>query len=469
MQPVILAGGSGSRLWPLSRQMYPKQLLNLLGTRTMLQDTILRAVGLPGAGTPMIVVGKEQNFLVKDQCAELNLAAEPCIVLEPSPRNTAPAITSAALLSRDLCEGDAVLLVLPADHLIRKIPAFQAAVAQAVNLAGDGYLVTFGIKPDHPETGYGYIKKGEGVEVRAFIEKPEPAAAEQFIREGHYYWNSGMFAFLISRFLEEMEKNAPDILRQADLAVAQSKSDNGFLHLGTDAFCACRSESIDYALMEKSDRVAVVPTDPGWSDLGSWSALHQALNKPENGNVTHGDVILKGVSNSFIHSEGRLVAAVGLENMLVVETHDAVLVAPLDRSQEVKNIVQDLKSARRQEYLLHQTAHRPWGTYTVLEEHPRFKIKRLTVKPGGRLSLQMHHHRSEHWVVVRGTARITRGKDLFLLKENESTYIPPGEKHRLENPGLIPLEVIEVQNGSYLGEDDIIRFDDQYGRTNENS
>lgn len=464
LQPVILAGGSGSRLWPLSRQMYPKQLLNLVGNRTMLQDTILRAVNIPGAVMPMIVVGKEQNFLVKDQCAELNLPVSPYIVLEPLPRSTAPAIAAAALLSRNISGDDAVLLVLPADHLIKNIPAFHEAVAQAMDMALKGDLVTLGIKADRPETGYGYIKKGEGFKVSAFIEKPDIAAAERYVKEGNYYWNSGMFAFLISRFLEEMEKHAPDILRQAELSVARSENDDGFIHLDLEAFNNCRSESIDYALMERSDCVAVVPADLGWSDVGSWAALYEVLNKDTRGNAVHGDVILKGVTNSLVRSEGRLVAAIGLENILVVETHDAVLVAPLDRSQEVRKIVPDLKAANRQEYLLHQTAHRPWGTYTVLEEHPGFKIKRITVKPGARLSLQMHHHRSEHWIAVRGTARVTRGEEVFLLRENESTYIPAGEKHRLENPGIITLELIEVQNGSYLGEDDIIRFDDQYGR-----
>lgn len=465
LQPVILAGGSGSRLWPLSRQMYPKQLLNLLGNLTMLQETILRAVTLPEATTPMIVVGTEQNFLVKDQCAELDLPREPYIVLEGVPRNTAPAITAAALLSRNILNADPVLLVLPADHLIKKIPAFHETVARAATLAMNGHLVTFGIKVERPETGYGYIKKGKGFKVEAFIEKPDIASAERYIKKGNYYWNSGMFAFLVSRFLEEMGKNAPDILGQAELAVAQSKIDNGFIHLDTRALYDCPCESIDNALMEKSDCVAMVPADLGWSDIGSWAALHEVLDKDANGNAVRGDVILKDASHSLIHSEGRLVAVIGLENMLVVETHDAVLVAPLNRSQEVKKIVPELKATNRPEYLLHQTAHRPWGTYTVLEEHPGFKIKRITVKPGAQLSLQMHYHRSEHWIVVRGTARVTRGENIFLLRENESTYIPAGEKHRLENPGIMPLELIEVQNGSYLGEDDIVRFNDQYGRT----
>ncbi len=417
----------------------------------------------------MIVVGKEQNFLVKDQYAELNLPGNPYIVLEPLPRSTAPAIAAAALLSRNISGDDAVLLVLPADHLIKNIPAFHKAVVLSMDLALKGNLVTLGIRADRPETGYGYIKRGEGFKVSAFIEKPDIATAERYVREGNYYWNSGMFAFLISRFLEEMEKHAPDILHQAELSVTRSENDDGFIHLDLETFNNCRSESIDYALMERSDCVAVVPAaDLGWSDVGSWAALYEVLNKDAQGNAVRGDVILKGVANSLIHSEGRLVAAVGLENMLVVETHDAVLVAPLHRSQEVRKIVPDLMAANRQEYLLHQTAHRPWGTYTVLEKHPRFKIKRITVKPGAQLSLQMHHHRSEHWIVVRGTARVTKDEEVFLLRENESTYIPAGEKHRLENPGIITLELIEVQNGSYLGEDDIIRFEDQYGRLSKN-
>ncbi len=464
IQPAILAGGSGSRLWPLSRQMYPKQLLKLVGDHTMLQETILRTAKIPGAAAPILVVGAEQNFLVKDQCLDLKLPVLPRIVLEPLPCGTAPAVTAAALISQKASVGDPVLLVFPADHLITKVPAFVDAVNQAVGLAAEGHLVTFGITADRPETGYGYIKKGEGFRVSAFVEKPDAATAKRYVDEGSYYWNSGMFAFRVSRFLDEMERHASDILRQVEKAVDGGVDEYGFLRLGIGPLRECPSASIDHALMEKSDSVAVVPADLGWNDVGSWDALHDVSAKDAQGNAVHGDAILKDITNSLVHSEARLVAAIGLDDMLIVETHDAVLVAPLHRSQDVKRIVAELKAANRPEYLLHQTAHRPWGTYTVLDNHPRFKIKRLTVKAGERLSLQMHYHRSEHWIVVSGTARVTRGDEVFLLRENESTYIRAGEKHRLENPGIIPLEIIEVQNGSYLGEDDIARFDDQYGR-----
>lgn len=464
LQPVILAGGSGSRLWPLSRQKYAKQFLRLLGPHTMLQETILRANSLSGAAPPIIVVGAEENFLVEDQCLQLNIPVKPRIMLEPLSCGTAPAITAAALLCQKTTPVDSVLLVLPADHLIKELPAFQKAVNQAFTLAAGRHLVTFGIKPDRPETGYGYIKKGDGLKAASFVEKPDLTTAERYIAEGNYYWNSGMFALLVSHFLEEMEKHAPDILCHVKEAVERAENDGQFIHLNLSALKGCPVESIDYALMEKSDSVVVVPADLGWSDVGSWSALYDVSERDENRNVVRGDVMLKDVSNSLVHSDSRLVTAIGIKDMVIVETHDAILVAPLNRSQDVKDIAPDLKAANRQEYLLHQTAHRPWGTYTVLEEHPGFKIKRISVKPGARLSLQMHYHRSEHWVVVCGTACVTRGDEVFLLRENESTYIPAGQRHRLENPGIIRLELIEVQNGSYLGEDDIVRFDDQYGR-----
>lgn len=464
IQPVVLAGGSGSRLWPLSRQMYPKQLLNLVGNRTMLQETILRVTGLPESTSPMIVVGAEQNFLVKDQCAELNMSIVPSIVLEPLPCGTAPAITAAALLAQKSSGEDLVLLCLPADHLVKKMAAFHEAVQAAYDLASQGNLVTFGITADRPETGYGYIKRGQGFKIASFVEKPDLVTAQKYLHEGGYYWNSGMFAFRVSHFLKEMERHAPDILSHVKNAVDHASEEDGFIRLDRAALETCPSESIDYALMEKSETVAVVPADMGWSDIGSWAALHEVSEKDTMGNVTRGDVMVKDVSNCLIHSDGRLVAAIGLKDMVIVETHDAILVTPLDRSQDVRDIAPDLKAAKRQEYLLHQTAHRPWGTYTVLEEHPGFKIKRISVKPGARLSLQMHYHRSEHWIVVQGTACVTSGENVFLLRENESTYIPAGVKHRLENPGIIALELIEVQNGSYLGEDDIVRLDDEYGR-----
>jgi mannose-1-phosphate guanylyltransferase/mannose-6-phosphate isomerase len=464
IQPVILAGGTGTRLWPLSRELYPKQLLNLTEDNSLLQATIQRVMSLPDMSPPMVVVGEEHRFLTQNQINELDIPEQLRIILEPVGRDTAPAICAAAVDAQTRLLENTVLLVLPADHLISNQQAFQEAVAEAKKLAESGFLVTFGIIPHSPETGFGYIKKGTGHEVLSFVEKPDLETAKKYLAQGNYYWNSGMFAFSLKTFFKEMKSHAPDTCSSMEESVNKGQSDEPFFRLERNSMEACECLSIDYALMEKSDRVAVVPVDMEWNDIGSWQALWNVSEKDTSGNVVHGDVILEDVHNSLIRSENRLVVGVGLNNTLVVETADAVLVAPMDRTQEVKKIVPRLKASDKDEYRLHRTVYRPWGSYTVLEEQERFKIKRITVNPGAKLSMQMHHHRSEHWVVVKGTATVTSGEETFLVQENESTYISAGQKHRLENTGVIPLELIEVQNGSYLGEDDIVRLDDVYGR-----
>jgi len=464
IQPVILAGGTGTRLWPLSRELYPKQLLNLTEDVSLLQATVKRIVDLPDILPPMIVVGEEHRFLTQNQIAELELKVHIPIILEPVGRDTAPAICASVIKAREEYDEDTVMLVLPADHLISNKQAFLQGLDQAAALAAEGFLVTFGITPHSPETGYGYIQKGEDNKVLSFVEKPDKETAEKYLAAGNYYWNSGMFAFSIKTFLSEIKKHAPQICTIMEESVDKGLVDHPFFRLDALSMESCACESIDYALMEKSERVAVVPVDMDWSDIGSWQALWDVSAKDVNGNVIQGDIILEDVHNSLIRAENRLVAGIGLEGSLVVETADAVLVAPLAKSQEVKKIVKRIKADKKEEYRLHKTVYRPWGSYTVLEEQPRYKIKRITVKPGAKLSLQMHHHRSEHWVVVKGTAKVTCDDKVFLVRENESTYISAGHKHRLENDGVIPLELIEVQNGSYLGEDDIVRFDDVYGR-----
>jgi len=468
--PVILSGGAGTRLWPLSRELYPKQLLPLVGEHTMLQDTVLRLAGLEAA--PAVVVCNESHrFLVAEQLRVIN-APPQAIVLEPVGRNTAPAIALAAHAALAAAGPEALLLVLPADHVIRDAAAFRKAVEVAIVAARAGNLVTFGVVPKSPETGYGYIRRGAAAgkawRIERFVEKPVQARAEEFLASGEYYWNSGMFVFAARRYLDELQRLAPDIAAACERAIGAAARDLDFTRVDAAAFAECRSESIDYAVMEKTSAAVVVPLDAGWSDVGSWASLHDACPQDADGNVRKGDVLTEDTQGCYLYAESRLVAAVGLRDHVVVETKDAVLVAPRDRVQDVKALVAQIKQRGRSEHLLHREVFRPWGSYDSLDNGERFQVKRLVVRPGGVLSLQLHHHRAEHWVVVSGTARITRGEEVFLLEENQSTYIPIGVRHRIENPGKIPLHIIEVQSGGYLGEDDIVRFEDQYGRQGSN-
>jgi mannose-1-phosphate guanylyltransferase / mannose-6-phosphate isomerase len=469
--PAILSGGAGTRLWPLSREMYPKQLLALTGSHTMLQDTALRLSGVPGAAPPIVVCNEAHRFTVAEQIRALGFGASG-ILLEPTGRNTAPAVALAALKAIEI-DADAVLIVAPADHLIRDVAKFQEAAELAAGLALQGKLVTFGIVAHTPETGYGYIRRGEGegpaYPVDKFIEKPPLDLALQFVASGDYYWNSGMFVFKASRYLSELAVFAPDILAASTAAFASATADLDFVRIDKKEFSKCRSESIDYAVMEKTQDALVLPLDVGWSDVGSWSSLFDAMPADEEGNVLQGDVMVYDTHDCYVHSTSRLVAAVGMDDHIVVETKDAILVAPKSRVQEVKDLVGMIKKSGRSESALHREVFRPWGSYDSIDNGERFQVKRLSVKPGGVLSLQMHHHRAEHWIVVQGTARITRNDETFLLSENESTYIPIGATHRIENPGKVPLHIIEVQSGSYLGEDDIVRYEDNYGRKGTNT
>ncbi len=470
--PVILSGGAGTRLWPLSRELYPKQLLALTGERTMIQQTVLRLEGL-AAAAPVVVCNEAHRFLVAEQLRQLGVEPQ-AIVLEPMGRNTAPAIALAAhaVLKKGGAKaaGDPLLLVLPADHVIRDVPAFHKAIHAAVGAAQAGQLVTFGIVPTAAETGYGYIQRGPAGgsgpvhRIARFVEKPSAALAQDFVASGEYYWNSGMFLFGARRYLEELERLAPQIASACAEAFEAAKADLDFTRIDKQRFQACPADSIDYAVMEKTSEAVVVPLDAGWSDVGSWAALHEASESDAHGNVSRGDVICEDSQGCYLYSESRLVAAVGLKDHVVVETKDAVLVAPRSHVQDVKKLVFKLKERGRYEHSLHREVFRPWGSYDSIQNGPRFQVKCLKVKPGAVLSLQLHHHRAEHWIVVSGTARITRGDEVFLLEENQSTYIPIGERHRIENPGKIPLHIIEVQSGSYLGEDDIVRLEDHYGR-----
>jgi len=465
--PVILSGGSGTRLWPLSRALRPKQLLSMTSNFTMIQDTVSRLNGVAELAAPIIVCNEEHRFTIAEQMREINIAPA-SIILEPFGKNTAPAVAISALQAQK-SDDDPVLLVLPADHVIGNIQAFHAAVATGFNAALEGKLVTFGIVPNTAETGYGYIKSGDEINdgvfhVDAFVEKPDAETAQSYLDEGNYYWNSGMFMFKASRYLNELQVHNTDMYSSSKLSLESAKADMDFIRLDRDEFAKCPADSIDYAVMEKTGDAAVIPVDIGWNDIGSWSALWDVGSSDEQGNVTHGDVILHDSNNSYVHSDSRLVTVVGLNDHVVVETADAVLVAHRDKSQNVKDIVEQLKAANRDEATIHSKAYRPWGSYECIDHDSRFQVKRITVNPGASLSLQLHHHRSEHWIVVQGTARVTCGDKVFLMAENESTYIPLGEKHRLENTGKIPLELIEVQTGTYLGEDDIVRFDDVYGR-----
>jgi mannose-1-phosphate guanylyltransferase/mannose-6-phosphate isomerase len=462
LTPVILSGGSGTRLWPLSRELYPKQLLPLVGERTMLQETVARTAGLD-AGPPIVVCNDAHRFLVAEQLRRLGVPTA-TIVLEPCGRNTAPAIGLAARLAAP----DDLLLVLPADHVILDPEAFRAAVRRALPAAQAGRLVTFGIVPNAPETGYGYIRRGvqegEAFRIAQFVEKPDADRAAQFLKSGEYYWNSGMFLFRADRYRAELERFASDIAAVVDDVVARATPDLDFVRVDKTAFEACRSESIDYAVMEKTADAVVVPLSAGWSDVGSWAALQDASPADARRNVRHGDIVAEDTDGCYLYAESRLVATVGLKDHVVVETKDAVLVAPRNRVQDVKQLVARIKAEGRTEHLLHREVYRPWGSYDSVDFGDCFQVKRLSINPGAQLSLQLHHHRAEHWIVVAGTARITRGEEIFLLEVNQSTYIPLGVRHRIENPGKIPLHIIEVQSGTYLGEDDIVRFEDRYGR-----
>ncbi|MDP1733918.1 MAG: mannose-1-phosphate guanylyltransferase/mannose-6-phosphate isomerase [Sulfuritalea sp.] len=472
--PVVLSGGSGTRLWPVSREKHPKQLQPLLGDESLLQNTLRRLEGLPLAA-PIIVSNQEYRFITAEQLRQLGLARW-ALLLEPVGRNTAPALTAAALYAtRD--GSDPVLLATPADHHIRNVAAFRDAVLLGLPEAERGAVVTFGIIPDRAETGYGYIEAragGDKAAVRdllAFAEKPDAAKAQEYVAGGHHLWNSGIFMLRASVWLKAIGGFAPEILAACRKAVEGAKDDGDFVRLDAAAFAASPADSIDYAVMEKLPAAPdmaipcrVVPLDVGWSDVGAWDALWQAIDRDADGNAVKGDVWLEDSHGNLVIAEHGLVACIGCEDMVVVETADAVLIAPKARTQEVKRIVSRLKAAGRSEVDLHRKVHRPWGWYDGIDSGERFQVKRIVVSPGATLSLQMHHHRAEHWVVVSGTAKVTRGEEIILLSENESTYIPLGVKHRLENPGQIPLEIIEVQSGSYLGEDDIVRFEDNYGR-----
>ena len=464
LQPVLLSGGSGTRLWPLSREAYPKQFLPLAGSETMLQATWQRVQALADAA-PIVVAGEEHRFLVAEQLRQIG-APTPAIVLEPAGRNTAPAIAAAAMQA--MAGGDdPLLLVLPSDHVVRDADAFRAAVQRAMPAADAGALVTFGIVPDAPETGFGYIQAaaGEGVrKVLRFVEKPDATTAQAYLEAGGYYWNSGMFLLRASRYLQELTRFQPAMVAAVQAAMEAAVRDGDFIRLDKTAFAACPADSIDYAVMEKTDAAAVLPVDIGWNDVGSWSALWEVSPQDADGNATHGDVIAIDSRNSYAYAR-RLVALVGVDDLVVVETDDAVLVARKDRVQQVKDVVAQLKAQQRTQAALHREVHRPWGSYDSIDMADGFQVKRIKVKPGARLSLQSHKRRAEHWVVVRGTARVTRDNDVFELFANQSTYIPIGAKHRLENPGTDMLELIEVQSGDYLGEDDIVRYEDAYGRS----
>ncbi|WP_070885295.1 mannose-1-phosphate guanylyltransferase/mannose-6-phosphate isomerase [Pseudomonas sp. D1-3] len=470
MIPVILSGGNGSRLWPLSRQLNPKQFLPIADdSLSMLQATIRRLDGLK-VSQPCLICNEEHRFLAAEQLRTLGID-NASILLEPVGRNTAPAVALAAIKALEK-EHDPVLLVLAADHLIKDVDAFHRAVETALPFAQAGKLVTFGIVPTHAETGYGYLQKGAaagegGFAVKQFVEKPDSETAERYLASGEHFWNSGMFMFRASRYLEELQRWQPEILDACRRATAQSEEDMHFVRIGKEAFAACPEDSIDYAVMEKTEDAVMVPLDAGWSDIGSWSALWDVSDKDAQGNVHKGDVLSHDSQNNYVHADYRLVTTVGVEDLIIVETKDTVMVAHKDKAQEVKRIVEQLKREERCEYLNNREVYRPWGMYDSIDNGARYQVKRITVKPGAKLSVQMHHHRAEHWIVVSGTAQVTNGDETYMVTENQSTYIPIGQIHALENPGMIPLELIEVQSGTYLGEDDIIRFSDNYGRVKE--
>jgi mannose-1-phosphate guanylyltransferase len=473
--PVILSGGVGSRLWPVSREAHPKPFMTLPDGQNLIQKTFLRAASLKGVSQVLTVTNRELLFKTEDEYRSVNTAGlAQGFILEPFGRNTAAAVAMAALQIQGLKGDGAHMLVLAADHLIQDEAAFASAVAKAVSLSSQGWLVTFGVQPQYPETGFGYIEAGdaigtdEGLKVARFVEKPDLKTAESYLAAGNYFWNSGMFCFQVGTVLEEFAKHAPDVLEAAAASLASSRLTQGdayhCLAVDADSFAKVPDISIDYALMERSDRVATVPCDIGWSDIGSWNAVSELTARDDNGNRFEGEVLSHGSRNNYVNSEDRLTALVGVEDLLVVDTPDALMIAHKDHAQDVKHIVGQLKSSGHTLHLLHRTVHRPWGTYTTLENGDRFKIKRIVVKPKASLSLQLHHHRSEHWIVVSGMATVVNGDKEFMLNTNESTFIRAGHQHRLSNPGVIDLVLIEVQSGDYVGEDDIVRLEDIYGR-----
>jgi len=469
IHPVILSGGAGTRLWPLSRAAYPKQLLPLVSDRTLLQETATRNLSDIGFAAPLLICNEDHRFLVDEQLRQVGIEPQ-AILLEPLARNTGPAIAAAALwlLARD---PDALMLVQPSDHVVADTAAFHRAVMHGLAAAQAGRLVTFGVKPVRPDTGYGYIQAGkaltgaDGVQaVDRFVEKPDRATAERFLADGAFLWNSGIFLLSARGFLDELARINPPMMAACERAVKAGQEDLAFFRLDRATFAEAPSLSIDHAVMEHTNRAAVVPVDMAWSDVGSWHALREIGRADDAGNVLHGDVLAEKVTNSYIRSEGRLVAVIGLDNVVIVATDDAVLVANADDAAQVSGLVQTLKKRNRSEPDQHTTGYRPWGNYRTVDAGDRFQVKRITVKPGGKLSLQKHYHRAEHWVVVRGTAIVQRGEERMIVRENESVYIPIGTEHRLENPGKLPLQLIEVQSGAYLGEDDIVRTADSYGR-----
>ncbi|WP_219988763.1 mannose-1-phosphate guanylyltransferase/mannose-6-phosphate isomerase [Leucothrix pacifica] len=468
--PVILSGGSGTRLWPLSRQLRPKQFLPLVDELTLFQNTVQRLQGIPNLEDVLVVCNEEHRFMVAEQLRELQLAHQG-ILLEPVGRDTAPALALAALHLTQQGKSDALMLVLPADHVITDNDAFHQAIQQAAQAAQDGYLTTFGIVPQRAETGYGYIRQGESLtdldasRVAAFVEKPDAGTAQTYVDSGNYLWNSGMFLFRVDRLLAALEAYQPEVLQACQAALADPSHDLDFIRLNTAAFTAAPAISIDYAVMEKTQDAVVIPLDAGWNDVGAWSAVWEVGQQDAQQNVLHGDVLTHQAKGNLVHAEHRLVTLVGVDDLVVVETKDAVMVAHRDKVQHVKHVVGQLKDQQRSEASIHREVNRPWGSYDCIDEGGRFQVKRIVVKPGEKLSLQMHHHRAEHWIVVNGTAEVRCGDKTLLLTENQSTYIPLGETHSLGNPGKVPLEIIEVQSGSYLGEDDIVRFEDVYGRS----
>lgn len=464
--PVILSGGVGSRLWPLSREFFAKQCLPLVDREySLLQQTLLRTLSLDVAD-PIVVCNEDHRFLIAQQLQSIGVKKS-SIVLEPKGRNTAPAIALAALEALRSQSDDALMLVLPADHVIRDIAAFELTIQQAVELAKQDALVTFGVQPIRPETGYGYIRSGENFSVVEFVEKPNLVKAQAYLDSGEYLWNSGMFLFRAKAFLDELAAYRDDIFQAVSLAYQQRMEDLDFIRIDAELFSQCPAESIDFAVMELTKKAKVVPYAGDWSDIGAWDALYDYADKDADNNVLLGDVMAEGSSNCLVRSESRLVAAVGVSDLVIVETADAVLVMDKNNAQDVKKIVKRIKAEGREEHMYHTTVHRPWGTYQIVDIGERHQVKRILVKPGEKLSVQMHHHRAEHWVVVSGTAKVQNGEQEILLIENESTYIPVGVVHALENPGKIPLELVEIQSGSYLGEDDIVRFSDRYGRFKE--